>query len=336
VVEYLLLEHFKSGSVHFIREAPVDNALKQQVITTIVALFGVVEVVLLVVVAEERLAPDEEVGADAEGVDFGCHAVLAGARLHIRPEHGEHARLLVAVRNALLVLGAAEVGEQQIAIEQQEVVRLQVAVQDAFPVHLLQRGAQLEDPLKSHDCGHHLPRQDAVDVVGAFKSLVLALGFGMTHHNHLLTAFWDSWRWVFLDYALVVRLEVAFGEGDQDEEIALVSVGKPVHGDHVRVLANEEARPLVLAEPIQLVIEIVSDSSLRNLDVRQLGVQVAHFELRAQFDAATFNFEGVALPAGAQLSLSFDVFLADSGAVAHAFGDGVQVWLSPEVLGIRR
>jgi len=116
-------------------QAPVDNPLKQPgIIVPILALGGVVLVGSLVALVEERLAPDQVVGAQAERVHLRSLGVPLVARIRIRPEHRENARLILPSHDRLLLLSSAEVSEEKpvFAIAgEEEVLGLQVAMQDS-------------------------------------------------------------------------------------------------------------------------------------------------------------------------------------------------------------
>jgi len=128
MVEELLLKHDEGRSLfRLVLQAPVDDPLEQVAFTRRILAFGVALVGTFVAILEERLAPDQVVGAEAECVHLRSLPVLV-ACIHIL--------------SRFVIGSSAEVSEEKLVFAvvcQEEVLRDQSSVQDSLCVRLLQR-----------------------------------------------------------------------------------------------------------------------------------------------------------------------------------------------------
>jgi len=163
--------------------------LKQETIdVSIVDRGSVVEVCGFLISSEEGRGCQHIEGHACKAVDLARHRIVTGARLLVSPPPGEHARLVTARVDVLLVLRAPESSQFHITVlVDQHVFRVEVPVQQRLGMQFLQCREQLKHQKHPVSSAQHPPRKDAEDdttitltiLTINFISVGIPLGLGL-------------------------------------------------------------------------------------------------------------------------------------------------------------
>jgi len=258
--EDIQLQEFKVWPLLWvINKAIFKCPLKQETIDR----GSVVEVSGFVISSEEGRGCQHIVGHACKAVDLARLRIVTGARLLVSPPPGEHARLVTARVDVLLVLRAPESSQFHITVlVDQHVFRVEVPVQQRLGMQFLQCREQLKHQKHPVSSAQHPPRKDAQDDITItltiltinFISVGIPLGLGLAIFV------------VLVEESVEVRLQVSIlcAVEDNDEAVS-VGGGGGVDGDHVLMLAEEQVLELVVAVLLRLGIDLIRSFRWRQL-----------------------------------------------------------------------